>query len=240
MDASTRKILNYAALGGPAAALVTLVGWLTAGLLPLPMGPASGSSDVVAFFTDEPNRVMAGFVLSSFGVVLAAPMFALISMHMLRVEGRIPILAFTQLVVAAVTVIINLFPQLIWAIAAYRTDRDPGDITVLNDLAWLMLFTGIIPFMIQNVAIGIVAIRDTTGVFPRWIGYVNFLVAFSFVPDPLAFFFKTGPFAWNGVFVFWLALTTYCIFLVTMSFACRRANTTLAAGNTLAAEPAQA
>jgi len=227
MNTLNRRILDYAAWGGAAAALVTLIGWLIAGMLPLPMSPSWDTAATTAFFTAEPNRVMAGFVLSSIGVVLAAPMFALISMHMLRVEGRTPILAFTQLIVAAVTVVINLFPQLIWAVAGFRADRSPDGIVLLNDLAWLMLFTGIVPFMIQNIAIGIVALRDTTGVFPRWVGYLNFLVAFSFLPDPLAFFFKTGPFAWNGVFVFWLALTTYCVFLVAMGVVCRRANATL-------------
>jgi hypothetical protein len=227
MNTLNRRILDYAAWGGAAAALVTLAGWLIAGMLPLPMSPSWDTAATAAFFTAEPNRVMAGFVLSSIGVVLAAPMFALISMHMLRAEGRTPILAFTQLIVAAVTVVINLFPQLIWAVAGFRADRSPDGIVLLNDLAWLMLFTGIVPFMIQNIAIGIVALRDTTGIFPRWIGYLNFLVAFSFLPDPLAFFFKTGPFAWNGVFVFWLALTTYCGFLVAMGIVCRRANATL-------------
>ena len=150
-----KKILDYAALGGPAAAAVTLVGWLISGMLPLPMGPGESSADVVSFFTDEPNRVMAGFVVSSIGVVLMVPMLALISVHLLRVEGRVPLMAFTQLLAAAVTVVINLFPQLIFAVAAFRADRDPGDIVLLNDLAWLLLFTGIAPFMIQNIAIAV-------------------------------------------------------------------------------------
>jgi len=223
-----KRILDYAALGGPVAAAVTLVGWLISGMLPLPMGPDSSTSDVVSFFTDDPNRVMAGFVISSIGVVLMVPMLGLISVHLLRMEGRVPLMAFTQLVTAAVTVVINMFPQMIFAIAAFRTDRDPGDIVLLNDLAWLLLFTGITPFMIQNVVIGVAVLRDRTEVFPRWVGYLNLLVAFAFIPDVLAYFFKTGPFAWNGVFVFWLALTAYCAFLVAMSVVCRKANDGLA------------
>lgn len=223
-----KRILDHAALGGPAALVVTLTGWLISGMLPLPMGPGSSTSDVVGFFTDDPNRVMAGFVLSSIGVVLMLPMLALISVHLLRMEGRVPLMAFTQILAAAVTVVINMFPQLIFAIAAFRTDRDPGDIVLLNDLAWLLLFTGITPFMVQNIVIGIAVLRDRSEVFPRWVGYLNLLVAFAFVPDVLAFFFKTGPFAWNGVFVFWLALTAYSAFLVAMSVVCRRANQGLA------------
>lgn len=219
-----KRILDLAALGGPAAVVVTLVGWLVSGMLPLPMGPSSSTGEVVAFFTDEPNRVMAGFVLSSVGVVLMAPLLALISVHMLRMEGRLPVMAFTQLLVAAVTMVINLFPQMLFAIAAFRADRDPGDIVLLNDLAWLLLFTGITPFMVQNVVIAVAILRDPSQVFPRWLAFLNLLVAFAFIPDVLAYFFKTGPFAWNGVFVFWLALTAYCVFLVAMYVACRRAN----------------
>ena len=227
MNTLNRRILDYAAWGGAAAAVVTCIGWWIAGILPVPMSPSWDAARTAAFFTEEPNRVLLGFVVSSIGVVLAAPMYALITLHMLRSEGRTPVLAFTQLVVATVTVAINLFPQLIWAVAAFRADRNPDDIVLLNDLAWLIVFPAITAFIIQNIAIGIVALRDTTGIFPRWIGYLNFLVAFSFLPDPLAFFLKTGPFAWNGVFVFWLALTSYCVFLVAMGFVCRRANATL-------------
>lgn len=221
------KVLNAAALGGPAALVVTLIGWLVAGMLPLPHGPSDSTAEVVSFFTDEPNRVMAGFVLSSLGVVLMLPMLALISVHMLRMEGRTPVLAFSQLMAGATTILINMFPQMIFAIAAFRVGRDPEDIVLLNDLAWLLLFTGIMPFIAQNVVIGIAVLRDPNEIFPRWIGFLNLWVALAFVPDVLAYFFKTGPFAWNGVFVFWLALTAYSVFLVAMAVACRKANATL-------------
>lgn len=228
-----KKLADYAAVTGPIAVVVTLTGWLIAGMLPLPMGPGESTADIVAFFVDDANRVRAGFVISSIGVVLMLPMLALISLHLFRMDRENPLLAFLQLVTAAATMVINMFPQLIFAIAAFRTDRDPGDIMLLNDLAWLMLFTGIAPFMVQNVAIGVAILRDKTATFPRWVAWLNFFVAFSFIPDVLAFFFKTGPFAWNGIFVFWLALTTYTVFLFVMAWACRRANQSLPSVPTL-------
>ena len=218
------RLLKLCALGGPAALVVTLVGWSIAGLLPLPIGPSASTSEVVAFYTDDPNRVMFGFVVASIGVVLMAPMLALISLHMFRMERGVPVLALTQLLVAATTVVINLVPQLLWAIAGFRTDRSVDTVVLLNDAGWLLLFTGITPFMVQNVAIGVAVLRDRSQVFPRWIGYLNFWVALAFVPDVLAYFFKTGPFAWNGILVFWLALTAYAVFLVATSFACWRAS----------------
>jgi hypothetical protein len=144
-------------------------------------------------------------------------------------DRRFPLLALVQAMIAVVTLVINMFPQLIFALAAFRTDRDPSGVVLLNDVAWLLLFTGIVPFIVQNVAIGIAILRDPRQTFPRWVAWLNFFVAFSFVPDPLAFFLKTGPFAWNGVFVFWLALTTYCVFIFVMCWGCLRANRTLSA-----------
>lgn len=223
------RLLKICALGAPAGVVVTLVGWLVAGMLPLPMGPSASEADVVSFYTDDPNRVMLGFVIASIGVVLMAPTLGLISLHMLRMEGRWPVLALTQLIAGAVTVVINLFPQLLFALGGFRTDRSTDTLILINDAAWLLLFTGIMPFIVQNLAIGVAVLRDRTHVFPRWLGYLNIWVAIAFLPDPLAFFFKTGPFAWNGLLVFWLALTAYCVFLFAMSFACWRASRDLEA-----------
>ncbi len=218
------RLLNVCSLGGPAALGVVGAGWLTAGMLPAPLGPSASPAEVVAYFTAEPNRVMVGYALASLGMALMAPMLALISLHMARMEGRIPVLAVTQLVTGTTTVLLNLLPMLLFAIAGFRVDRSPDTIILLNDVAWLVLFTAIVPFMLQNLSIGLAVIRDRSGVFPRWVGYLNFWVAFAFVPDVLAFFFKTGPFAWNGVLVFWLALVAYSVFLVAMSVTTWRAN----------------
>lgn len=223
----SRRLLNLCALGGPAALIITCLGWLIAGILPLPPGPSESSAEVFSFFTDDRHRVLFGFVLASIGVVLNVPLFALISLHLRRMEGGWPVLAFVQLVVAAITTCINLFPQMIWAVAAFRGDRDPADVVLLNDLAWLLLFTGIAPFIVQNVAIAVCTLRSQNPVWPRWVAYLNLWVAVAFIPDPLAYFLKTGPFAWNGLFVFWLALTAYGVFLVVMAVVMIRAHRTM-------------
>jgi len=49
-DARTKLwIFNLCSWGGVAAVLITLIGWLVAGLLPLPLGPSNSMQDVVAF-----------------------------------------------------------------------------------------------------------------------------------------------------------------------------------------------
>jgi hypothetical protein len=156
-------------------------------------------------------------------VSLVFPLVAVIAVYMVRMEGRTPILAFLQLITGAVTGVCLLLPLLLMTTIAFRPDRSAELTVTLNDIAWLLFITPVVPFMIQNVAIGVAILNDKRQTLPRWVGYVNFWVAFSFIPDPLAFFFHGGPFAWRGIFIFWLALTTYTIFLIVMGLTLRKA-----------------
>jgi hypothetical protein len=147
----------------------------------------------------------------------------LIGYFLLRIEGRHPILTFIQLTTGAATAVLLLLPMLLMAVIAFRPDRNPELTVTLNDIAWLVFITPIAPFMIQNVAIGSAILGDPAQTLPRWVGYMNFWVAASFLPDVLAFFFHSGPFSWRGIFVFWLALTTYSVFLIGMGLVLRAA-----------------
>jgi len=218
----TNRILTLCAWAGPATVVVALIGWLVAGVLPIPLGSESSVEEVVNFYSHD-TRVLAGLVISTLGVSLVFPLIAVIAVHMVRMEGRTPILTFLQLITGAATGVCLLLPLLLMTTIAFRPDRSPELTMTLNDIAWLLFITPIAPFMIQNVAIGVAILNDKRQTLPRWVGYVNFWVAFSFIPDPLAFFFHSGPFAWRGIFIFWLALTTYAIFLIVMGLTLRKA-----------------
>lgn len=218
----TKRILTLCAWGGPAAIVVALTGWLIAGVLPIPLGSESSVAQVVAFYSHD-TRVLAGLVIASLGVCLVFPLIAVIGVYMVRMEGRTPILTFLQLITGAATGVLLLLPMLLMAIIAFRPDRNPELTVTLNDITWLLFLTPIAPFMIQNVAIGVAILNDKDQTLPRWVAYVNFWVAISFIPDPLAFFFHSGPLAWRGILIFWLALTTYCVFLLVMGLTIRKA-----------------
>jgi hypothetical protein len=228
-DMSTR-IQLLCAWAGPATVVVVTVAFLIAGVLPFPLGPNSSVTDVVGFYTHS-TRVAAGLVIAGLGLCLVFPLIALIGVYLVRMEGRTPILAFLQLITGAATGVLLLMPILLMTIISFRPDRNPELTLTLNDISWLLFITPIAPFMIQNVAIGTAILQDEQGLLPRWVGYVNYWVAFLFVPDVLAFFFHSGPFAWRGIFVFWLAFVAYAVFLIVMGWQLRR---------TVIAESAQA
>lgn len=210
------------AWAGPATVLVTLLGWLIAGILPIPLGSSSTTQEVVSFYGHD-TRVLSGLVISQLGICLVFPLIGLIGYFLLRIEGQRPILTFVQLVTGAATGVLLLLPMLLMAVIAFRPYRNPEITVTLNDIAWLVFLTPIAPFIIQNVVIGIAILSDQAQILPRWVGYLNFWIAASFLPDVLAFFFHSGPLSWRGVLVFWLALTTYSVFLVGMGLVMRSA-----------------
>ena len=60
-------------------------------------------------------------------------------------------------------------------------------------------------------------------VLPRWVGWANLWIGFLFLPALFAYFVKDGPFAWQGVFVYWFGFGAYGAWLLIMSLTVRRA-----------------
>jgi hypothetical protein len=84
-------------------------------------------------------------------------------------------------------------------------------IFMLNDVAYLQFIGGLALIMPMFFVLAVVALTDRTSspVFPRWTGYASIMTFILFLPDQAIFFFKTGPFAWNGLFAFWIPLTLF-------------------------------
>ncbi len=138
----------------------------------------------MSFYAND-TRVLCGLVIAQLGICLVFPLIGLIGYRMLRIEGgRHPILTFIQLVTGAATGVLLLLPMLLMAVIAFRPDRNPELTVTLNDISWLLFITPIAPFIIQNIAIGTAILRDRRATLPRWVGYMNFWIAASFIPRP--------------------------------------------------------
>lgn len=220
LRAMERNVLLACGWCGPATVIIAFAGWLIAGVLPFPLGPGHGVDEVVGFYSGG-VAVPMGIAIASIGVCLVIPLVAGITFVMWRSKGCSEILSFVQIVSGCVTAMCLLVPMLIMAVAGFRPDRDPQLTVMMNDLAWLMFITPVAPFIIQNLVIALSALGSGCTVFPRWLGFLNLWIGFTFSFDILAFAFKSGPFAWNGFVIFWLALTTYAIWLFAMGLSLR-------------------
>ncbi|MDB5968355.1 MAG: hypothetical protein JWQ90_805 [Hydrocarboniphaga sp.] len=203
---------------GPAFLLLFGIGfWGCAGFVP-PIAPSLGAADVAAYYQSHTTGIRLGMAIAMGGAGLIAPWVALITVLMLRIRGNSPALAYTQLGAGCGGIVLLILPTLIWEITAFRPDRDPQLTLLLNDMGWIMI---IVPFTLATVqclalAAAILLDKAETPVFPRWSGYFNVWIALLFVPGAVAVFFKTGPFAWNGIFPWWIPFASFGTWFVVM------------------------
>lgn len=71
----------------------------------------------------------------------------------------------------------------------------------------MLTFVAVVPyFVFMWVAVAVFCFRTPTlphSPFPRWFGWFTAWVTLMFEAGPLAFLTRTGPFAWDGLLVFW-------------------------------------
>lgn len=219
---SVQRAMAWSGLG---VIVLTFAGFVWARLLPVPPGADLTASQVADFYGEHPTATRLGFLLASIGLCFLGPMVALITTQMLRIQGAPSALAQLQQMGGIGVIIVVVVPPIMMNAATFRSDRDPIAIQTLNDVAWLLFVTAIGLFFLQEVPIGVAILMDRAvrPVFPRWVGYVNLWVPLTFLPALMAYFFKTGPFAWQGLLVFYLGLGTFGIWVIVMTWALLRA-----------------
>ncbi len=206
--------------GAAFVGLFTL-GWIiVAGLVPAP-SPTFDATTIAAFYGANTGAIRFGLLITMISASLTIPWVAVVGIQLRRTERAFPVLTATQLVAGAVTVVFLTVPVMIWTVAAFRPERAPELIQLMSDFGWIMLIMTFPPFFVQLVAIGLAIVSDSheQRVFDRWIGYFNIWVAILFLPGGLITFFKSGPFAWNGLLAFWLPLTVFFLWYIVMFFA---------------------
>lgn len=173
-----------------------------------PHSPSATASEIAAIFEEHSLRIRLGMFIMLAGACLYLPWTAVITQQLKRIEGSFSLLSSIQLASGALTVYMFALPAIIWAAAAFRPERDPQLIYLFNDLAWMMFVGMFSPFWFSPVTTGVAALIDRSSdpIFPRWTGYFSLWVAALLVPGAMLMFFKTGPFAWDGLIAFWVPL----------------------------------
>jgi hypothetical protein len=198
-------------------ALFTVGFWFLANFLP-PPSPQASAADIVATYRTHTVQIRTGMLVMMASSGLIAPFVAVIAVQMKRMEGSTSALTYTQLSSGTVGVLFFILPALLWAVTAFRPERDPQLTLLLNDMGWIVFLMPFTSFVIQNVSIGLAILGDRSEkpAFPRWMGFFNFWVAVLFLPGGIITFFKSGPFAWNGLFGFWVPLVVFFAWYIVM------------------------
>jgi len=190
----------------PVWALLTGVGFfLMTGWLP-PFSPALQIGEMREILTPDNAMMRAGLALAGFISPFFLGLAVAIGVQLRRIEGEHHVFSNLQLCCAAVGVLALQFPSYFWLAITYRPDIADGVIAVFNDISWFLLLGAAGPAILQNLAIGICILSSDAPqqIYPRWLGYWNIWLAILLAPGLVIPFVKTGPFAWNGLFGFWM------------------------------------
>ena len=207
------------AWGGPFCAAFLGVGLLMAGFVP-PPSPELTPREIAEIYLTNANMIRAGMLLGLVGIAGYVALVGAISAQMRRMQGISRLPPDLQLGAGAIGVLTVMFPVMIFAVAAFRPERDPQMTQMLNDLGWLVIIPAFPTFLAQFMAIAFGTLQDKSPrpVFPRWAAYFNVWVGVLFVPGGFAYFFRSGPFAWNGLLAFWVAAGAFFVWLLVMSW----------------------
>ncbi len=203
-------------LSGPACIVIFFLGfWVIAGFIP-PPSPLLTGEEVVSLFLEDRNRIRVGMIFSLFASALLASWAAAVTVQLQGIDSRNAALAYTNLAVGALFVLEFIFSLVIWQSMTFRLGRDPQLMQAMNDTAWLLFVCITSTPALQAVVIGFAVLRDQRKqpLLPRWLGYLNLWVAVLFLPGTITVFFHNGPFAWNGLFTWYVPLGVFALWIV--------------------------
>jgi hypothetical protein len=204
--------------------VLLLVGWwIVGGFFPLHK-PSASAEEIQRFFSHDVVTIRLGMVIVMWGAAVFIPFTSTIADFVARFEGRNGPLTRTMTMAGYSNALLTFYPPLYWIATTWRVDERSADTTrLLNDIAWLQFVGALSLIMPMFVVLAVVAFNEGENpVFPRWFGYQSVMTFMLFLPDQLLFFFKTGPFAWNGVLGFWVPLTVFCSWFVAIFYLMRR------------------
>jgi hypothetical protein len=205
-------------------ALLLIAFVLFPGFFP-PMSPGLNAREVADFYSRHTTMIRTSMIIFNLCGIMLTPFFMVIVYQMKRMATPTQVLGYCYLSAAATGATLFAIADLFWLIAAFRPDRDPQQIMLLNDLAWITFTAPVGMIIAQSLCLGLAVLLDDQPrpIFPRWVAYFSFGVALVIAPSVCAAVVQSGPLAWNGVVSFWLRIISYGLFLVVMFFVLRSA-----------------
>jgi len=190
-----------------------------------PLSPAMTADQVAAFYRENTTAIRGSMILFNILGVSLVPFFMVIVVQMLRMVNSSTTFAYSYLCAAVSGVTMFALADVTWLLAAFRPERDPQLIQLLNDLAWFFLITPVGFIIVQNLCLSLSVYLDARSrpVFPRWVAHFNIGTALLMAPGALAIMNKAGPLAWDGALAYSLRLGTFAVYVAVMFFVTRSA-----------------
>ncbi|WP_293043043.1 hypothetical protein [Mycobacterium sp.] len=192
-----------------------------------PSRPSASADQIRQLYADNTVLIKIGLVVVMAASALLVPWSAAISGQLRRIEGA-RALATTQVVSCGLLSLEFITPIGVWMAGAFRFDGRAAEITeALHDVGWILFVTVIWSLWVQMwcIVAAILIDRRPRPVLPRWLAYLTAWAALLITPAGMVLFFKTGPFAWNGIVGIYIPLAAFAIWMGAISYEVHKALT---------------
>jgi hypothetical protein len=190
-----------------------------------PLSPELTAEQVAAFYAENTAAIRFSMVTYDLCGVMLIPFFMVIVVQMKRMATQSHVFAYCFLTAAVSGATIFALANIFFLVAAFRPERNPELIMLLNDLAWIV-FIAPVGMVVAQFLLLAAAVHFDDGpdpVFPRGVGPYSLATGVAITPAAGAAVWQTGPLAWDGLLSFWLRNGAFAAFVVVMFFVLRRA-----------------
>jgi hypothetical protein len=193
---------------------------------PLPK-PTLGVDEVFELYARHPIQSRIGAVVMCLVSCFVLPWTVVTCLQMKRIEKGFPLWTLLAALAGTLGAWLFAFPPMLWGVAAFMTDSNPEFTFLMHRFGWLMFVAPANFFPMQMIPIAVIALsRDNTDphtALPRWLGWLALWDGILGSSGIMSFVFHTGPFAWNGLFSFWMPLVFFMVWLTALIYCLLRA-----------------
>jgi hypothetical protein len=172
-----------------------------------PRSPSAPQSEVIDFMQSHNLLIACAILTLTFGLGSISNACYLIQIKRMSVS---PVFLYTVIMGSTTGTIVGmLFPLFCFALGAFRPGYDPAILAMLYDFGYLAFIGSLGCFCIMWMAFGLAIILDENNILPKWLGYYT---VWQYVSELIAapvWIATSGPFAWNGLMTFWLAMALF-------------------------------
>ena len=148
MNTRGQRILLWTA---PPAMVLFALAFLLFPIFSPPLSPTMTPEEVAAFFRDHNTGILGVVILCNLIAGSLVPLFAVIAVQISRTATSSSVFTYAYIICVGVGTTAFILADYCWGVAAFRPDRDPQLISLLNDMAWFFFIAPVGNIVVQNL-----------------------------------------------------------------------------------------
>jgi hypothetical protein len=182
--------------------------------------PNLSAQELTQIFIDRKDNILIGCLIQCICWTFYGTWAIPIIMFIRKMEKSWPILTYASLVNVGGGWVFFILIPMTWAVMAFRAGSiDPQTMQIMNDWVWFDWLYTWPSFSVWMfiIAAAIFFDHNVPTIYPRWVAFFNVWSGILISPAGMIGFFKTGPFAYDGLISFWFAVFVFFGWIVVMT-----------------------